>query len=1542
MEDLQYLEEMNVPSNLRLMMMKLPYKMRERWRAVACDLQERRGTRAMFADFVTFIERQVKIMSDPLFGDLQGTPSYHTSLKFKARPSGRGHVTVAAVDAARPSNSFAPRHQRKGPPVQKYDHGACFVCKGQHSVLKCSALEQMTHREKLDAVKENRLCFRCLMPGHMSKACDKPLTCAVCAKSHPTILHVDSKTPHVSVSNALVSLQTCAHTGAGNDECVLSIVPVRVKAKSGSHIINTYAFLDPGSSASFCTETLMRKLNLSGVKTNILLRTLGQERVVSTYSLKGFQISGLNEETFLDLPEVFTQKAMPVSRKNILSQEDLEEWAYLKYINIPSLEADVELLIGTNAQKLMEPWEVINSQGEGPYAIRTLLGWVVSGPLRGREDEGRYDCPAVTVNRISVTKLQDLLIAQYNQDFNEAIADDSSLSREDHRFMQIVESSIHQDEGHYCFDLPFKVAEVTLPDNRCVAEQRLFSLQRKFKRNKEFHQEYTEFMSEVIASGYAEPVPCQQLNRSDGRLWFLPHHGVYHPRKKTLRVVFDCASVYQGISLNSQLLQGPLLTSTLLGVLTRFRKECVALMADVQAMFHQVRVSPEYTDFLRFLWFPDGDFTLAPMQYRMKVHLFGAVSSPSCANYALRRIVQDYKDHFEPCILNTILHNFYMDDCLTSVSSEAKARKMVSELTAACAKGGFHLSKWTSNSSEVLASIPDAQRSKTTRGLDLDQKANAVETALGLHWCIDADVLTFRLALEERPPTRRGILSVVSSVFDPLGFLAPLTLPVKRMLQEMCRLNIGWDVHIPQVFSKQWSNWLKNLHYVAEFKVNRCMKPNNFGEPTFMQLHHFSDASEYGYGTVTYLRMENKENQVSLAFILGKARVAPLKQTTIPRLKLTAAVLAVRLDKMLRREFQLDLQPSVFWTDSTTVLKYIANETRRFHTFVANRVAVIRELTSVAQWRYVGTKLNPADEASRGLSAEEFLACERWLKGPPFLLKGEEEWPVTISDQPMVFLEDPEVKRESLVSALVVQAPLNATQIFLNYFSDFKRLKRSAAWILKFRGILLTSSQKRKSLKPELQKERIKVSGESLTTADLQRAEEAIIRFYQQEKFPEEIAALQEGRSVKRSSDLYKLDPRLQDGMLRVGGRLSRAAMPEEEKHPVILAKDQNVSKLILKHVHQCLGHAGRNHMLSFLRKKYWITHANSACRKVILECTECRRIQGNMGQQKMADLPEERVVSDLPAFTNVGVDYFGPVEVKKGRGRVKRYGVLFTCLASRAVHLEVAYALDTDSCINAIRRFMCRRGQISHLISDNGTNFIGAERELREAVSKLDHSKIQHDLLQNGLTWSFNPPAGAHHGGVWERLIRLVKRVLASTLRLQTLDDEGFHTVLCEIEAILNSRPITKASEDVNDLEALTPNHLLLLKTKPLLPPGLFQRDDLYLKRRWRQVQFLSDLFWKRWVREYLPLLQERHKWMRPRRSFAVGDIVVVMEPLAPRGSWQMARVTQTYPDKRGHVRSVQLRTKTGQLERPVTKICLLMEAEVPSSKTQDDDIDG
>lgn len=427
------------------------------------------------------------------------------------------------------------------------------------------------------------------------------------------------------------------------------------------------------------------------------------------------------------------------------------------------------------------------------------------------------------------------------------------------------------------------------------------------------------------------------LNKQEvsGKVWYIPHHGVHHPTKGKLRVVFDCGAIYKGTSLNQQLLQGPDLSNSLIGALIRFRKEPVAFMVDIQAMFHQVRVPDKHMNFLRFLWWPKGNTDQEPAEYRMRVHLFGAVSSPSCANYALRRTAEDNASEYPPEVISTVNHNFYVDESLKSAASEEDAIQIVKDLTALCHKGGFNLQKWVTNSRSVLMSIPGDIRATEMKELDLDMDQLPMERALGLQWCVESGKFMFRTSVQEWLQTRRGILSVVSSLYDPLGFLAPFTMPAELMLQELCGRNLKWDEQISPSFPKQWSGWLSDLQKMSGFEVDCCIKPQNFGTPVTAQIHHFSDASEAGYGTMSFLRLEDGDN-VHVSFLVGKARVAPLKQITIPRPELTAAILAVRVEAMLQKELQWQLERSMFWTDSTTVLKYIFNEARRFHTFVAN------------------------------------------------------------------------------------------------------------------------------------------------------------------------------------------------------------------------------------------------------------------------------------------------------------------------------------------------------------------------------------------------------------------------------------------------------------------------------------------------------------------------------------------------------------------------------------------------------------------------------
>ena len=268
----------------------------------------------------------------------------------------------------------------------------------------------------------------------------------------------------------------------------------------------------------------------------------------------------------------------------------------------------------------------------------------------------------------------------------------------------------------------------------------------------------------------------------------------------------------------------------------------------------------------------------------------------------------------------------------------------------------------------------------------------------------------------------------------------------------------------------------------------------------------------------------------------------------------------------------------------------------------------------------------------------------------------------------------------------------------------------------------------------------------------------------------------------------------------------------------------------------------------------------------------------------------ECKFTPDNPPFTNTGIDYFGPIYVKQGRSQVKRYGCLFTCLAIRAVHVEVAHSLDTDSFINALRRFISRRGHPKTIYSDNGSNFVGGERELREGVRQLNQDKIHHFLLHKEIEWYFNPPLASHMGGVWERMVRSIKKVLQVLLKQQIVTDEVLLTLMAEVEMILNSRPLTQICQDAQEPEPLTPNHLLLLRPVGSLPLGIFEKSDVYGVRRWRQVQYLANLFWKRWLRQYLPLLQIRQKWCVPERNLKVGDLVLVAdedEEGLPRQVW-------------------------------------------------------
>ena len=339
-------------------------------------------------------------------------------------------------------------------------------------------------------------------------------------------------------------------------------------------------------------------------------------------------------------------------------------------------------------------------------------------------------------------------------------------------------------EGHYEIALPWRYSPSSLPNNRVLAEHRLKLLRRRLAKDPDLFQKYSSFIDNLLDKDYARKVPDHQVNESGKAAWFLPHHPVFHPKKpEKVRVVFDCAAKYRGVSLNNVLLPGPDMTNSLVGVLTRFRQERIAVMADIECMYYQVRVPLSDSDVLRFLWWPGNDLDRQPEEYQMGVHLFGAVSSPSCTNFALRKAVDDNLQQFDSEAINTVKRNFYVDDCLKSVPGEEEAIRLTDDLRKLLGKGGFNLTKSVSNSRRVMESLPASERAGTFK--DLHDGQLPIERALGVRWDVECDKFCFKTEVKSKPPARRGLLSVVCSLYDPLGFVAPIVLPAKVILQDL-------------------------------------------------------------------------------------------------------------------------------------------------------------------------------------------------------------------------------------------------------------------------------------------------------------------------------------------------------------------------------------------------------------------------------------------------------------------------------------------------------------------------------------------------------------------------------------------------------------------------------------------------------------------------------------------------------------------------------------------------------------------------------------
>ncbi|XP_041986153.1 uncharacterized protein LOC121738265 [Aricia agestis] len=543
--------------------------------------------------------------------------------------------------------------------------------------------------------------------------------------------------------------------------------------------------------------------------------------------------------------------------------------------------------------------------------------------------------------------------------------------------------------------------------------------------------------------------------------------------------------------------------------------------------------------------------------------------------------------------------------------------------------------------------------------------------------------------------------------------------------------------------------------------------------------------------------------------------------------------------------------------------------------------------------------------------AEQLKSFSLWWEGPTWLSSfGPLQEKIQFETK-----EDIKISKQCQAATLVSDNTINE---LLTRTSCLARTTRVIAWMLRLRP--------RRQQKPTY-----------LTTSELHAARNIIIKYQQEIDFSDEIKKLKNNQNLSSKSRILSLKPFLdQDGMLRVGGRITKANISWERKHPLIIAHSGHLTNLLIDQAHKKTFHGGARLTLAYLRQDYWIIGGNRATKKQIRLCITCRRHKPERPIQIMGDLPESRSNPSRP-FLNTGVDFTGFVNVKANKGRgiktTRGYIAVFVCMATKAADLSSA------SFIAALRRMAARRGTPQHIFSDNGTNFVGANKILQEEFNIIKSSLDQHfynTISDMNLTWHFNAPSWPSAGRLWEAAVKSLKHHLRRVLGDQHLTFEEFSTLLAQIEGCLNAHPLCALSEDPEDIDYLTPSHFL--SSGPTLSIVESEKDE---RTRWKLTQKIFHDIWKRWQSEYLCQLQSRSKWTLSKPNIKVGDVVIIHEPNLPAGKWAMGRVTEVHPGNDGFVRVVSLKTKNGIMKRPITKLSILPVSEnLEENRSEDNEV--
>ncbi|KAL0147788.1 hypothetical protein M9458_056904 [Cirrhinus mrigala] len=1366
----------------------------------------------------------------------------------------------------------------------------CPFCNNhEHYLNACAAFCKLNHTQRGSWIKEHNKCWRCGR-GHKPDSCTLKKVCSTCGGLHLPVLHEVAEAVEnqsiltVSTTNSQVYLDQASHSG----RVMLKVVPVRLR--SGKRFLDTHAVLDDGSEKTIILPAAVKHLRLEGPEEVLALRTIRHDLVQLRGTTVSFEVSALSHLNVKhQIQNAFTAADLNLAEQSCPVDALKRKYGHLRDIPLQTFtKVQPLLLIGSDYPQLITPNCPIRMGPIGsPIAVHTLLGWTIQGPTTFLQQPSNVSSCLHTTLLSPTQELRqhverlwqlDILPLRNEKEAVRSRQDKAALALLEQKTVRVTVDGVNR----YATPLLRKGDSPKFQASPNAVMALLRATERHLIKDTNLANVYNKEIHKLEEAGYAVRISSAEAS-SSSESWFVPHHIVHHNGKA--RVVFNCSFSYKQTNLNDNLLPGPTLGPPLLGVLLRFRQYAVAISGDMRAMFHQIRLLPEDQPLLRFLW-RDMERDHVPDIYEWRVLPFGTTCSPCCATYALQRHVRDNADGNEE-VVESVQQSFYVDNCLQSLQSQHQAKKLIDKMRALLTSGGFDIRQWASNVPDVIAHLPVEAKSESCELWLSASKSDPQESTLGLMWHCSQDTFGYK----HRPVSTNGdtsmrtVYRILASQYDPLGYIIPFTTRAKILVQTLWKRVESWDEPLPADLLSEWQAWEEELPNLQRITLARCYTPACNNASSTIDMHVFCDASEKAYGSVAYLRVETGDN-IQVAFIMARSRVAPKKQLSMPRLELCAALSGAQLAKTLSSELTLNIRQTVMWSDSTIVLHWIKSESCNYKVFVGTRIAEIQDLIGYENWNYVDSDNNPADDITRGKTLIDLSHTCRWNQGPDFLHQPPDHWPI----HPSVPVEDSEELRKS------------------SFCDDCK------SWD----DLIMTTYQYLHG-----------AAAPPMSATERIETEMAVLKRAQTESFPDEVHALQANKPVHPNSRLRSLAPALDPdlGLIRVGGRLRKAAtLPEDALHPIVLAPEHPITKLLIHEFDNRLMHAGPERVFAELRRTYWVLRGRQMVRKHQRQCAECRKWRGKPVVPKMADMPASRLRINQPPFWSTGVDCFGPHTIKIGRRQEKRWGIIFKCLTTRCVHLDLLCSMDADSFLLALRRFIARRGKPFELICDRGTNFRGGERELSEAFVEMEPS-LREQLANQKISFIFNPPHAPHFGGVWEREIKSVKASLQVVLKDHTVSEEVLSTVLIEVEGILNSKPLGYVSSDIADPDPVTPNLLLMGRRDASLPQAVYGPSNLLGRRRYRHSQVIADHFWTQFLRNYLPCLQLRQKWQNITPNLAVDQVVLIADSQLPRAQWPVGKVTRVLPSDDGAIRAAEVDIKGNRYTRPVAKLIVLPE---------------